>query len=247
MNCWCRPPGSCRGRCRSRIRWCARRCYDALGPARRTALHARAATLVDVESVALRHRVAATPARDAALSADLADFAEREALRQAWPSAAAHLVEAARLAPDPGEEQRMLLRAVSWLLQTGDAATAETFADSVRALPAGPSRDSVLGSLAMARGEPATAEHFLTSAWAQLRRGHRSGGRRRHRPAERDPPVRAAGCGGVRRVVPSGTRADGARNGHPADGPDVSRALARVQRPHGRGVRGDGRRRRRQR
>jgi ATP/maltotriose-dependent transcriptional regulator MalT len=138
---------------------------DALGPARRTALHAAAAELVDDESVALRHRVAAAPARDAVLSADLARFAEREARRQAWPSAVAHLMEAARLAPVRDDEHRMLLRAVSWLLQTGDAATAETCAGSIRALPSSPLRDSVLGSLAMARGELAVAEAFLSSAW----------------------------------------------------------------------------------
>ncbi|MET0765845.1 MAG: AAA family ATPase [Blastococcus sp.] len=139
--------------------------HDALGPGRRTALHTAAAALVDDEAASLRHRVAAAPVRDAVLSADLARFAEREALRQAWPSAAAHLVEAARLAPDTGEEQRMLLLAVSWLLRTGDAATAETYAPAVRSFPGSPLRDSVLGSLAMARGEPAAAEAFLSSAW----------------------------------------------------------------------------------
>jgi DNA-binding CsgD family transcriptional regulator len=139
--------------------------HDALGPVRRAALHTAAAELVDDEPVSLRHRVAAATARDAALAGDLARFAEREARRQAWPSAAAHLVEAARLAPDPAEERRMLLSAVSWLLQTGDAATAETFAPSVRNFPGSPLRDSVLGSLAMARGEPAAAEAFLKSAW----------------------------------------------------------------------------------
>jgi DNA-binding CsgD family transcriptional regulator len=139
--------------------------HDALGPARRTALHTAAAALVDDEAASLRHRVAAAPARDATLSDDLARFAEREALRQAWPSAAAHLVQAARLAAHADQEQRMLLVAVSWLLQTGDAATAETFADTVRGFPGSPLRDSVLGSLAMARGEPAAAERWLGSAW----------------------------------------------------------------------------------
>jgi DNA-binding CsgD family transcriptional regulator len=139
--------------------------YDALGPGRRAALHTAAAAMVDDEAVSLRHRVAAAPARDAVLSADLARFAEREALRQAWPSAAAHLVEAARLAPAADEEQRMLLLAVSWLLQTGNAATAEVHAPTVRRFPGSPLRDSVLGSLAMARGEPAAAEVFLNSAW----------------------------------------------------------------------------------
>jgi DNA-binding CsgD family transcriptional regulator len=140
---------------------------DALGPARRTALHAAAAGLVDDESAALRHRVAASPARDAALAADLAGFAEREARRQAWPSAVAHLLEAARLAPDRDQEQRLLLGAVSWALRTGDAATAEAHAGALRALPSTPLRDSVLGSLAMARREPAVAESFLRSAWEQ--------------------------------------------------------------------------------
>ena len=139
--------------------------HDALGPARRTSLHTAAAALVEDEGTSLRHRVAAAPARDAALSADLARFAEREARRQAWPSAAAHLVEAARLAESEEEEQRMLLVAVSWLLQTGNAASAQTFADTVRKSPGSPLRDSVLGSLAMARGEPAAAEALLRSAW----------------------------------------------------------------------------------
>ena len=139
--------------------------HDALGPVRRAALHTAAADLVDDEAVSLRHRVAAAPAPDVTLCGDLARFAEQEARRQAWPSAAAHLVDAARLAPDPATGQRMLLSAVSWLLQTGDAATAETFAPSVLNFPGSPLRDSVLGSLAMARGEPAAAETFFKSAW----------------------------------------------------------------------------------
>ena len=140
---------------------------DALGPARRTALHAAAAGLVDDESTALRHRIAASPARDAALSADLARFAEQQALRQAWPSAVAHRLEAARLAPDRAEEERLLCGAVSWALRTGDAATAEAHAGAIRALPDSALRDSVLGSLAMARGESAVAESLLSSAWDQ--------------------------------------------------------------------------------
>lgn len=138
---------------------------DALGPARRAALHSTAAALVDDEATALRHRVSAAAARDAVLSADLARFAEREARRQAWPSAAAHLVQAARLAPEAEDEQRMLLGAVSWLLQTGDAADAEPFADTVASFPGSPLRDRVLGSLAMARGQPTAAEASLRSAW----------------------------------------------------------------------------------
>ena len=80
--------------------------YEALGPARRHALHTSAASLTDDESAALRHRVAAAAEPDEVLAADLTRFADREASRQSWQSAAAHLVSASRLSPDPGEAQR---------------------------------------------------------------------------------------------------------------------------------------------
>jgi adenylosuccinate lyase len=50
--------------------------YDALGPARRTALHRAAAALVEDEVAVLHHRVAAAAAPDAALADDLAAFAD---------------------------------------------------------------------------------------------------------------------------------------------------------------------------
>jgi DNA-binding CsgD family transcriptional regulator len=158
--------------------------YDALGAAPRSALHLRAAELVaaagpsdggaagaegeqiDLASVVLRHRVSAAVEPDATLAADLERFADREARRQSWPSAVAHLVEASRLSPDRrGDGQTRLLRAVNWLLQNGDAAGAAAFADEVAGFEPGPLRDSVLGSLAMATGDPATAESLLASAW----------------------------------------------------------------------------------
>jgi DNA-binding CsgD family transcriptional regulator len=141
--------------------------HDALGPARRSALHTAATRLVDDEVAVLRHRVAAAATPEAALSDDLAAFAEREALRQAWPSATAHLVEAARLTPDREQGRRRLLGAVSWMLQTGDAARAAAFVDDVRGFPSSALRDNVLGSLAMANGDAAAAEGLLHSAWSQ--------------------------------------------------------------------------------
>ena len=98
--------------------------YEALGPARRHALHTAAASLTDDESAALRHRVAAAAEPDEVLAADLTRFADREASRQSWQSAAAHLVSASRLSPDPGEAQRRVLQAVVWMMLRGDAATA---------------------------------------------------------------------------------------------------------------------------
>jgi DNA-binding CsgD family transcriptional regulator len=139
--------------------------YEALGPARRHALHTAAASLTDDESAALRHRVAAAAEPDEALAVDLTRFADREASRQSWQSAAAHLVSASRLSPHPGEAQRRVLQAVVWMMLRGDAATAATYADVVASYAAGPLRDAVLGSLAMAAENPATAEQLLTRAW----------------------------------------------------------------------------------
>jgi len=139
--------------------------YDALGPARRNALHVLAAGLVQDEVAVLHHRVAAAPALDSALADDLQEFARRAAARQEWPSATRHLVESGRLCPDQDEGRHRLLVALSWMLQAGDAATAVTFTDDLRGMPTDPLRDSVLGTLAMARDDPTGAEGRYESAW----------------------------------------------------------------------------------
>lgn len=144
--------------------------HDELGPARRAVLHAAAARTAAADgdvAGALRHRVAAAAGPDGDLAADLADRARQEAQRHAWPAAAVHLVEAARLDPDRERAQQRLLDGVNWMLLTGDVAQARTFADEVDGFPPGPLRDSVLGFLARARGDPAAAEQLLGSAWAR--------------------------------------------------------------------------------
>jgi ATP/maltotriose-dependent transcriptional regulator MalT len=53
------------------------------------------------------------------------------------------------------------------MLQAGDAASAAAFADDLRALPGSALRDTVLGTLAMARDDPAAAGELFESAWKQ--------------------------------------------------------------------------------
>jgi DNA-binding CsgD family transcriptional regulator/predicted nucleic acid-binding protein len=139
--------------------------YDVLGPARRAALHRAAAAVVEDEVAVLHHRVAAAAAPDGVLADDLEAFAHRAVAGQQWQSAAWHLVESGRLCPDREEGRHRLLVALSWMVQAGDAASAATLADDLRAMPSGPLRDSVLGSLAMARDDPAGAEDLFESAW----------------------------------------------------------------------------------
>ena len=142
--------------------------YDSLGPARRQALHLAAAGTAADTATALRHRVAAAAGPDQALAADLTAFADQEARRQSWQSAAAQLVSASRLSPDPRESQQRVLQAVIWMMLRGDAATAATFADVARSFPPAPLRDAVLGTVAMASENPAAAQDLLTQAWAAL-------------------------------------------------------------------------------
>jgi len=73
--------------------------YDALGPSRRRALHTQAAALMTDEAAVLRHRLAAAAEPDEELAADLTRFADAQARRQDWQSAAAHAVAASRLSP----------------------------------------------------------------------------------------------------------------------------------------------------
>ena len=139
--------------------------YDGLGPARRHALHLAAAQLVGDTAAALRHRVAAAVEPDERLAADLTGFADAEARRQAWQSAAAHLVDASRLSPDPDEARRRVLQAVVWTVLRGDASTAAGFRAELESFPPEPLREAVLGALATAADDPATAQRLLTGAW----------------------------------------------------------------------------------
>jgi ATP/maltotriose-dependent transcriptional regulator MalT len=141
--------------------------HDGLGPARRHALHLAAAGLVRDRAGALRHRVAAAAEPDEGLATDLTAFADAEARRQAWQSAAAHLVHASRLSPDPEEARRRVLRAVVWTVLRGDASTAASFRAEIGSFPRGPLRDAVLGSMATAANDPATAERLLAAAWQE--------------------------------------------------------------------------------
>ncbi len=140
--------------------------HDSLGVARRSALHAAAATLVGDPVAALRHRVAAAMVPDEVLAADLEAFARHEAGRQAWPAATASLVEAARQSPVAADRQRRLQEALTWMLQNGDAASAAEHRAEIAGFAPGPQRDSVLGALSMAEGRPAAAEELLHRAWA---------------------------------------------------------------------------------
>ncbi|WP_420123263.1 AAA family ATPase [Nakamurella sp.] len=141
--------------------------YDAIGPARRHALHRAAARIGPDEAAALRHRVAAATGPDEVLAADLTAFAARAQDRFDWKNAAVHLVSASRLSTEPARARCRVLWALVWTLLRGDAAAAADLADEVAAYPAGPLRDLVLGAMAMAAEDPVRAGDLLDRAWAE--------------------------------------------------------------------------------
>jgi DNA-binding CsgD family transcriptional regulator len=139
--------------------------YDSLTAVRRAELHGAAAAVLGDEVAVLRHRVAAATSEDASLARDLTEFAERQLAREAWTSAAAHLVMASRVSPDVAEQQRLLLRAVDVMAVNGDDVRAAGFAAEIGQFPSGALRDSVLGYLAIARRDAVAAERLLARAW----------------------------------------------------------------------------------
>ncbi|WP_395726632.1 AAA family ATPase [Nakamurella sp.] len=151
--------------------------YDALGPARRHALHRAAAAVVPDDAAILRHRVAAATGPDEALAADLTAYAERAQRRFDWKNAAVHLVSASRLSTEPSRARSRVLWALVWTLLRGDAAGAADLADEVAAYPAGPLRDLVLGGMAMAAEDPVRAGGLLDRAWRAV--GHEAADRAR--------------------------------------------------------------------
>lgn len=150
--------------------------YDAIGPARRHALHRAAARIGPDEAAALRHRVAAATGPDEDLAADLTSFAVRAQHRFDWKNAAVHLVSASRLSTEPVRARERVLWALVWTLLRGDAAAAADLADEVAAYPADPLRDLVLGSMAMAAEDPVRAGELLDRAWATAGTGERPAG-----------------------------------------------------------------------
>lgn len=139
--------------------------YRHLGPARRAALHLRAAGHAADEAVRLRHRARAATGPDATLSEDLARLGRREAISRAWGSAADHLSAAAGLAPNPRDRERFTLEAVECRLLAGDVDDPAALSARLRAFAPSGWRSYVLAQLVMLVGSPDDCEALLRDAW----------------------------------------------------------------------------------
>ena len=138
--------------------------YEDLSPARRRALHERAAGLVD-RYRALGHRVAAAVGPDDRLAGELAAAACEAQDLGRTTQAAAWLAQAAAVSSDPAAADRRLLDALETLIPYGGVAEAEVLAARVAAAAPGARRSWLLGALDFNAGRAAAAEDRLMEAW----------------------------------------------------------------------------------
>lgn len=139
--------------------------YQGLEPSLRTHLHLLAASLADDLALRLQHRARAAVGPDPDLAEELERLAGAQAEAAAWSAAAASAMAAARLAPDPADRARRLLRAVEYLLLAGDVGQAAQLEHSVRELAPGAEQHYVLGHLALSTGRHDEARRELTACW----------------------------------------------------------------------------------
>ncbi|MFJ3798519.1 AAA family ATPase [Streptomyces sp. NPDC090088] len=140
--------------------------YHALGPARRTELHARAAELAEGEFARLRHRVRAAHGPDDRLAALLADCAGRRAREGRWADAATLLQDASHLARPDTERVRLAVEAIEALLLDGRVDEASCLLDELPrdTTPVAAVRYAQ-GCLAATRGHNTRATVLFEETW----------------------------------------------------------------------------------
>ncbi|NJP94725.1 AAA family ATPase [Nonomuraea sp. FMUSA5-5] len=136
--------------------------YRDLGPAHRSALHARAALVAEGEQARLRHRIEAVAGPSPELAAELAELGRTQVRLGAFGSAAEHLKAAAELSGDPAP---LAAEAVEALLLDGRVEEAARLTASLPERAHAAVRGYALGHLAMVRGQIEEARAHLVTAW----------------------------------------------------------------------------------
>jgi len=140
--------------------------YHDIGAGRRAAMHRLAAGRTSGPA-ALAHRVAACPASDPVLAADLETQARADLMAGQSAKAIGHLLAAIRVGEGGPARDRRLLAAVASMLDLGDIAQARSYTDEVAALPPSSSRDLVLSRIALFSGDLAASGERLAGAWTE--------------------------------------------------------------------------------
>jgi DNA-binding CsgD family transcriptional regulator/predicted negative regulator of RcsB-dependent stress response len=137
--------------------------YANLSRARRCALHAAAAELLD-GPVSLDHLAIAALVPNAGLAGELASQASEDRSHGDAVSAARRLLSAARLAVDRSLRETYLLDAAELLLSSGEVTEVVGLLDDLASGSHTARRGYVLGHLALLRGHQQSAEDLLKGA-----------------------------------------------------------------------------------
>ena len=139
--------------------------YNILETALRTALHRRAAGLAHDDATGIRHEVAASSGQDESLSARVTEHARRRRARGDLTTAGSAFVTAAKLSPQTGARDDLLLDAAETYLMGGEVGSAMQLFSEWPELPRGRRLDYVRGWEALATGRLDEARHLLAEAW----------------------------------------------------------------------------------
>ncbi|GAB3714788.1 LuxR family transcriptional regulator [Nocardiopsis nanhaiensis] len=135
--------------------------YRSLAPAERRELHLRAAMSLGDTDTALEQRAAAALGCDEGLSEALHERARLHAGAGEWPTAARHYLTAADLTEVPDSRDTLVIAGVDALVGAADIPSALLYRPLLEEVRPCPSRETLLGYLAIHRGRRSEAETYL--------------------------------------------------------------------------------------
>lgn len=117
----------------------------------------------------LAHRAEAALLPEPHMAGELESLAAERARTGEWATAARLFMLSSRASGDAGLREDRLVRGVDALIGAGDVRGASDYIAEIESLHETPSRNAVLGYLAILRGRPQEADARLTRAWQLVR------------------------------------------------------------------------------
>ncbi|KAA0923860.1 MULTISPECIES: LuxR C-terminal-related transcriptional regulator [Rhodococcus] len=135
-------------------------------------VHRAAASAESDPADRLAHRAEAALLPEPHMADELESLAAERARTGEWATAARLFMLSSRASGDAGLREDRLVRGVDALIGAGDVRGASDYIAEIESLHETPSRNAVLGYLAILRGRPQEADARLTRAWQLVRTRH---------------------------------------------------------------------------
>ncbi|MDI6626104.1 MAG: LuxR C-terminal-related transcriptional regulator [Rhodococcus sp. (in: high G+C Gram-positive bacteria)] len=135
-------------------------------------VHRAAASAESDPADRLAHRAESTLLPEPHMAGELESLAAERARTGEWATAARLFMLSSRASGNAGLREDRLVRGVDALIGAGDVRGASDYIAEIESLHETPSRNAVLGYLAILRGRPQEADARLTRAWQLVRTRH---------------------------------------------------------------------------